>query len=168
MQTYTDLERLSSEQFKRRTGVSRETFALMRLVAREDFQRHQARGGPRHALAAEDMLLMALTYWREYRTYFHLATEYGISESRCFKIVKQVEKALIADERFHIEGKKGLLAPSQKDGYVVIDVAECPIERPKKKAEKTSRGTTIPAKRIATRSRLSYSSRKTAPSSPSR
>ncbi|KJV52299.1 DDE superendonuclease family protein [Orientia tsutsugamushi str. Gilliam] len=34
---------------------------------------------------------MALEYLREYRTYFHIGQNYGISESSAYKAVKWVE-----------------------------------------------------------------------------
>jgi hypothetical protein len=106
------------------------------------------------------MLLMALTYWREYRTYFHLGHEYGISESHCFKLVTRIENILIKDPRFHIQGKKELLHTPQAGAYITVDVAESPIERPQKKGGKTSNDITILGKRNAIRSKLSFSLRK--------
>jgi hypothetical protein len=103
---------------------------------------------------------MALTYWREYRTYFHLGHEYGISESQCFKLVTRIENILIKDPRFHIKGKKELLQKPEMGAYVMVDVAESPIERPQKKGAKTSNDITILAKRNVIRSKLSFSLRK--------
>ncbi|KJV54067.1 DDE superendonuclease family protein [Orientia tsutsugamushi str. Gilliam] len=38
---------------------------------------------------------MALEYLREYRTYFHIDQNYGISESSAYKAVKWVEDTLV-------------------------------------------------------------------------
>ena len=39
-------------------------------------QRPQTRSpGRRHKLSIENQALVALEYWREYRTYFHIATD---------------------------------------------------------------------------------------------
>ena len=109
----------------------------------------QMKGGPRFKWGVEDMILMALTYWREYRTYFHIATDYKLSEGQCYRNIQLVEDALIEDQRFHLKGKHTLL--EKKDGrYTIIDVAESPIERPKKGGVKTSKNNTILEKRSDT------------------
>ncbi|WP_197710996.1 helix-turn-helix domain-containing protein, partial [Acinetobacter baumannii] len=38
-----------------------------------------AKGRP-PKLSIEDQILLGLSYWREYRTLFHVATSYGVSE----------------------------------------------------------------------------------------
>jgi hypothetical protein len=168
MHTYIQLERLPAPQFKRLTGVSRTTFATMLEILEPVLTLRQSHGGPRFRNSIEDMLLMALTYWREYRTYFHLGNEYGLSESQCFKVVTRIENILIKDKRFHIQGKKTLLFKPKRGSYVTVDVAESPIERPQKKGEKTSRNITILGKRSAIRSKLSFSLRKEEPLLPLR
>ena len=150
MHTYTRIAKLSTGEFKRLTGVSQVTFKTMVDIVRPMFATRQLRGGPRYTHSIEDMMLMALTYWREYRTYFHLATDYSISESQCFKIIRLIEDELIKDKRFHIQGKRRLSNKPTEGTYITIDVAESPIERPKKKGEKTSKNITIPEKRNAT------------------
>ena len=83
---------------------------------------------------------------------FHLSIEFGVSESTVCRIVKKVEQALIQSERFQLPGKKTL----QGEGFlgngvevVVVDVTECPVERPKKNS-----GDTTPARRSATPRKL--------------
>jgi hypothetical protein len=78
---------------------------------------------------------MTLCYWREYRTYLHIGTSYGYSESQTFKIIRLVEDTLIKSGSFTVPGKKKLY---ELDGQVVIlmDVTESPIERPQKKQRK--------------------------------
>ena len=106
--------------------------------------------------SVEDMILMALTYWREYRTYFHIAADYDLSEGQCYRTIRRVEDTLIEDTRFHLKGKHTLL--EKNDGrYTIIDVAESPIERPQKKGEKTSKNNTILVKRSGTPSKHSSS-----------
>ncbi len=160
MHTYIQLERLPAPKFKRLTGVSRTTFTTMVEILEPVFTLRQSHGGPRFTHSTEDMLLMALTYWREYRTYFHLGNEYGLSESQCFKLITRIENILIKDPRFHIQGKKALLLKPKRGSYVTVDVAESPIERPQKKGAKTSKNITILGKRNVTRSKLSFSLRK--------
>ena len=70
------------EEFKRLTGVRRSTFGLMTESLRAADAAIKARGGRKSRLMIEDRLLMALEYLREYRTYFHIAQSYGLSESQ--------------------------------------------------------------------------------------
>jgi len=79
---------------------------------------------------------MALEYIREYRTYFHIATSYGVSESVAYKIVRWVEDTLIKDPAFALPGSKALLKSDMEYEVVLIDASESPIERPKKKDSK--------------------------------
>jgi len=77
---------------------------------------------------------MALEYIREYRTYFHIATSYGVSESVAYKIVRWVEDTLIKDPVFALPGRKALLKSEMEYEVLLIDASETPIERPKKKS----------------------------------
>lgn len=123
------------ENFKRLTGVSPATFALMTSVLRDglpDFGRPPE-------LRLEDRLLMVLMYWREYRTQAHIATTYGVSESTVSRTIRQFEALLIQDSRFHLPGKKVLRDPDATWEVVLIDATECPCERPKKNKNATTR-----------------------------
>ncbi len=75
---------------------------------------------------------MALEYLREYRTYFHVGQSYGISESSAYKAIKWIEDTLIKHPDFALPGRKALLKSDQEYEVICIDVAESPIERPKK------------------------------------
>jgi hypothetical protein len=75
-----------------------------------------------------------LEYIREYRTYFHIATSYGVSESVAYKIVRWVEDTLIKDPVFALPGRKALLKSDMEYEVLLIDASETPIERPKKKS----------------------------------
>ncbi len=56
-------------------------------ILREADLSKKTRGARKSKLSIEDRWLMALEYIREYRTYFHIATSYGVSESVAYKIV---------------------------------------------------------------------------------
>ncbi len=45
-------------------------------------------------LSVEDQLLLVLEYWREYRTQFHIATSWGLSESAVCRLIQKVETLL--------------------------------------------------------------------------
>jgi hypothetical protein len=129
---------LSEEQFRRLTGVKRSSFDKMASIIREKHEEKKARGGRKNKLSVEGMLLMALEYLREYRTYFHISQSYGISESNAYKIIKWVENTLIKHPAFALPGRKALLKSDLEYEVILVDATETAIERPKK-----SRGDTI-------------------------
>lgn len=71
--TYERLKQLKPSTFKRRCGVHRETFYQMTSILRPHLDRQGKRGG-QCKLAVEDQMLVALAYWREYRSQFHSQT----------------------------------------------------------------------------------------------
>jgi len=150
---YQRLTGLGGNKFRRLTGVKRSTFLEMVDILRRADQAKKAVGGRKSKLSIEDRLLMALEYLREYRTYFHIAQSYGVSESTAYKICRWVEDTLIQDQRFALPGKRALLAAESAYDVVLIDATETPIERPKK-----NNGSTTPAKRSDTLSKARSSS----------
>jgi hypothetical protein len=132
---YKLLKQLSDEEFQRKTGVIRGTFDIMLETLRAANKRLRKRGGPKRKISVVQQLLMTLEYLREYRTYFHLAQDYGLSESRCYQICCWVEDTLIRSGKFSLPGKKALREGLQA---VIVDVAESPIQRPKKKGRPKS------------------------------
>ena len=69
---------------------------------------------------------------REYCTYFHIATSYGLLESICYRNIRWIENILIKHPSLRLPGKKILLKNNQLT-VVLTNVTERPIERPKKK-----------------------------------
>ncbi len=129
---YESLRDFRDEEFRRLTGVKRATFQKMIEILSEAEFNESIKGGPRHILKVEDRLLMALEYIREYRTYFHVASGYGISESACYRNIKWIEDTLIKRPDFALPGRKALLKSDVEYEVVLIDASESPIERPKK------------------------------------
>ena len=136
---YDKIEEFSDEHFRRLTGVKRSTFKKMVEILGEADQKKKLRGGRKSRLSIENQLLMALEYIREYRTYFHIAISYGISESVAYKIVRWVEDTLIKDPVFALPGRKALLKSDIEYEVLLIDASETPIERPKKKSGERKR-----------------------------
>jgi hypothetical protein len=133
MQKYRKIKKLKSVEFRRLTGVRPATFQEMIAILQEVEKKRMSRGGKPHRLKLEDRLLMALEYLREYRTYFHLGQSYGLSESACYRSCRWIEDALIKSGVFSLPGKKALLEKDTEFEVILIDAAESPIERPKKK-----------------------------------
>ncbi|ACP21072.1 hypothetical protein Aasi_1911 [Candidatus Amoebophilus asiaticus 5a2] len=129
---YEQTKELEEEKFRRLTGIKRPTFDKMIAILNQANIQKRTRGGRKHKLCMEDQLLMALEYLREYRTYFHIAQSYGISESSAYKGIKWIENTLIKHPAFALPGRKALRKSECGYEVILIDATESPIERPKK------------------------------------
>ena len=142
---YEQALQLNATDFRRRTGVDPETFAEMEAVLC-DREAGKRKSGRPPAMPVGAQLLLTLEFWREYRTYFHLAQEWGIHETTVLRTVVRVEDALLQSGRFSLPGKKTLKDAGTVFTAVVVDVSEVPCERPKK-----SSGTGTAGRRSVTR-----------------
>ena len=122
----------SDRKFRRLTGVYPQTFAKMVEILEEAHKKKKLRGGCPNKLNIEGMLRMALEYWREYRTCFHVGENYGLSESNAYNTIKWVENVLIKDGLFSLPGKKALLDEESETEVILPDATETPIEHPKR------------------------------------
>lgn len=125
---YETIEHLKDSDFKRLTGVQRKTFDQMLKVVEKGLRNF----GRPSKLRRADQLLMTLMYWREYRTEFHIAQSYGVSEATVCRTIRKVENALVRSGKFRLPGKKAFQASNTVFEVVLVDVSEQPIERPKK------------------------------------
>ena len=91
------------------TGIKPETFKKMVEILSINYAEKRKRVGYKSKLLMEDMLLIALEYWRENRRYFHIAKGYEIHETTAIRIVRWVEDTLISDGTFSLPGKKAFL-----------------------------------------------------------
>ena len=107
---------------------------MLEILSSKHHEKH-AKGGRPRKLLLEEMLLATLEYWREYRTYAHIAASYDLHESCMYRLIKWVEDTLIKDGSFSLPGKKALLKSDVDYEVILIDVVESPIERPKKNSE---------------------------------
>lgn len=144
---YEQVQQYPRAQFKRLCGVMPETFEWMLETLQRAQKRKKLPGRP-SKLSVENQLLLTLQYWREYRTYFHIAAAWGIHESSAYRVVRKVENQLMASGRFRLLGKKSLTDPDQDFDVVIVDVTETPIERPKKNKSFTTAASkdSIPSK----------------------
>ncbi len=76
---------------------------------------------------------MTLKYLRQYVTQKELAYEFEVGEATVHDIIVWVEDTLVKDDKFQLPGKKALLEDDSIE-IILVDVTECPIERPKKTA----------------------------------
>ena len=128
---YEKIKNYNKVKFKRLTGVQKETYEKMLKVLHTEIREF----GRPAALSRADQLLMTLMYWREYRTQFHIGETYGVSESTVCRTIQKVEDALAKSGEFSLPGKKVLQESETEWEFVIVDVAEQPIERPKKTKE---------------------------------
>ena len=142
---FEKIKDITLENFRRLTGVKRRTFDKMADILDESIKKRKVNSGRKKKLSIEDCLLMALEYLREYRTYFHIGQNYGVSESTAYKIVRWVEDTLIKHPDFALPGRKALLKSDVKYEVIMIDATETTIERPKK-----NKNTSIQEKRKST------------------
>ena len=138
MDFYAEAERLSDKDFKQIIGVEKATFDAMVTILKEAYASNPKkwRGGRKKKLTMENQLLMTLKYLCQYVTQKELGFEFEVEEATVCDTIRQVEDTLIKDGSFSLPSKK----------VVLVDVTECPVERPQKNKEN---GT--PAKRNGTR-----------------
>jgi hypothetical protein len=135
---YETVQKLSAEDFKRSTGVSRAMFEKMLTVVQKGIRDF----GRTPKLNRADQLLMTLMYWREYRTEFHIGITYGVSEATVCRTIRKIEDVLTKSGEFRLPGRKALQPSDTVIEVVLVDATEQPIERPKK-----NNGNTTVAKR---------------------
>jgi len=127
--TYEDVKNLKDGDFKRLCGVTKETFAAMCEVVIEAKQLN--RRGRKSNLSIENQVLLTVSFWREYRTLFHLGRDWQLHESNVSRLVRRIEDILVKSGKFALPGKKRLLE-GEAIKYTIVDVTEREIERPKK------------------------------------
>ena len=118
--------------FKRVYGVKPETFNKMLLILQKEFNTMHKSGGKPPKLTCEDKLYVALKYLRDYRTMDSIAAEYKVCKGTICLSIQWVEDTLVKEGTFALPEKKVLKRKSDAIEYIVVDVTESPINRPKK------------------------------------
>jgi hypothetical protein len=126
---YEKTKKLKESDFKRLCGVRRETFLAMCEIV-QAVENRKTSGRTCH-LSVENQVLLTLTFWREYRTMFHLGQDWGLHESNVSRLVRKIEDILIKSKKFSLPSKRRLLEEDSLT-YTIVDVTEMTIERPKK------------------------------------
>jgi hypothetical protein len=124
---------MKKENFQRLYGIPEKTFKYMiKILEKEDIKKMKLGGRP-SKLTIEQKLKMTLQYWRQYRTYFEIGLDFGISESVAYKNIIWVEDTLIKSGEFNLPTREEVM---KEKNPILIDVTETKIERPKKKQKK--------------------------------
>lgn len=139
------------EEFQRLVGVNPAVFEQMRQAVQEQ----KSVFGRPCKLSLADQLLLALMYWREYRTMAAIALTYEVSEPTVHRTLLKIERALLASGDFSLPGKKALHGAELAVEVVVVDATEIPVQRPQK-----DRGATTAARRSATPTKRRSSSKR--------
>ena len=95
------------------------------------YLKKHAKGGRNPKLTLEEQLLMTLKYLRQYVTQKELAYEFEVGEATVHDTIVWVEDTLVKSDKFKLPGRKALLEDDSIE-VILVDVTECPIERPKK------------------------------------
>ncbi|UZQ30138.1 MAG: transposase family protein [Spiroplasma phoeniceum] len=130
---FDEFKNINDKEWLRLTGIKQDIFNKMLDILQVAEIEKFKKGGKANKLSLENRLLMTLSYWREYRTYFHLGKNFGISEANCYRNIKWIEDILIKHPDFQqVAGKKALINDYFNDKTIIIDATETPIQRPKK------------------------------------
>jgi hypothetical protein len=103
----------------------------MKGLLQQAYDAKHTRRGRKSKLSVAEMLLLTLEYWRQYTTFEEIGFEFGVCESTANNIVIWAENVLIKSGKFSLPGRKNLLEKNDIE-VILVDVTECPIERPKK------------------------------------
>jgi hypothetical protein len=82
---YEEIKTRKDSEFKRLTEVRRDTFNAMLSVVGNGLRQF----GRPPKLSRADQLLLTLTYWRKYRTEFHIGADFGLRESTVRRTIKK-------------------------------------------------------------------------------
>ena len=126
----------NAELFQLLTGVTKDVFLRMENALTVEYVNiHQTKGGNPNGTPIGLKLVIALEYWREYRTMRHMAFDYQMPLTTLCDCITWVEDTLSKCKEFQImELKEKFKRREEAETpirVVLIDVEEQPIERPK-------------------------------------
>jgi hypothetical protein len=118
---YENIKNHKEEAFKQVTGVSPGTFDAMLEVIKAAYEEtHKKHNGRHRKLSREDMLLMTLEYYKEYRTLECLGASYGIRKPNVSKTIRWVEEALISRACSVCQASASSLLPIPKSKWRLL------------------------------------------------
>ncbi|MDR2729303.1 MAG: transposase family protein [Treponema sp.] len=109
-----------------------ETFDKMTAILQEEFSKLHKGGSSPPKLPVADKLTITLKYLREYRTMESIGADYGVSKSTVCETVQWVGDTLAKGKTFKLPGRKVPKKAEDTIQYIVVDVTESPIQRPKR------------------------------------
>ena len=107
---YEEISKYSDRKFKRVVGVDRTTFRQMLEILNEEYEQRHLRGRSTK-LSLEDMLLVAMEYWYEKRTYEQIAASYKLAASNVCRSIKWIGEVLGREGTFQVPGNGESVEP---------------------------------------------------------
>jgi hypothetical protein len=137
MENETRIKNTPMGKYKEIFGVEKYIFERMLKILNAAYafnnkEKDVSKGGSKPKLSVLDCLVITLMYWREYRTFRHIAYDYDVGKSTVGRAILWVENTLIASGIFNLKSQRELRENLSKIKIVVIDVTEQEIERPKR------------------------------------
>jgi hypothetical protein len=127
------IKKMSAGKYKEIFGVEKCVFdRLLRLLDAADTFQRKNKAGRKSRLSVLDKLVITLMYWREYRTYRHIAFDYGVGKTQIGDAVLWVENTVIASGLCNLKSARELRDNPNKIKIAIVDVTEQEIERPKR------------------------------------
>jgi hypothetical protein len=143
------IAKMGVDKYKEIFGVEKYVFdRLLRLLTTVDAYQRKNAAGRKSRLSVLDKLVTTLMYWREYRTYRHIAFDYSVGKTQIGDAVLWVENTIIASGLCNLKSARELRDNPNKIKIAIVDVTEQEIERPKR-----GRKTGIPARKSDTPSK---------------
>jgi len=130
---YETIKNYSETRFKQVAGVAPSTFqAMLEIVKASYIEKHSKHNGRHRKLSCENMLLMTLSYYKEYRTLDCIGATYDLTKANAGNTIRWIEDILVKSGKFSLPGKKKLSQSTVEYEVIVVDTTETPIQRPKK------------------------------------
>jgi hypothetical protein len=120
-------------KYKEIFGIEKHIFdRLLRLLEVADTYQRKSKAGRKGRLSVLDKLVITLMYWREYRTYRHMAFDYCVGKTQIGDAVMWVENTVIESGLCSLKSARELRDNPNKIKIAIVDVTEQEIERPKR------------------------------------
>ena len=127
------IAKMAASRHKEIFGVEKSVFdKLLRLLEVSDTYQRKSAAGRKSQLSVLDKLVITLQYWREYRTYRHIAFDYNVGKSTIGEAIIWVENTIIASGLCNLKSARKLRENTSEIEIAIVDVTEQEIERPKK------------------------------------
>ena len=127
---YKKIKKYKDGKFKRAVGITRELFEILLEILCSEYNLKHSKGGRKPKLSIEDILVLYLSYYKDYNTFFSLGNNFGIDESNAYRWIKWCEEIVENTMLSMIDSilKMENIDPKKEH---LVDVTECAIQRPK-------------------------------------
>jgi len=129
MTKYEIIKTYNDKKFKRVTGIPRVLFETFVGILNFSLNEKHKKGGRKPKLSVENILLLYLTYYRDYSTFFSLGSSFGIDESNAYRWIKWCEEIISTSFLSMINEITDITKINVAHEHLV-DVTECSIQRP--------------------------------------